>query len=73
MFLNIFLIIKKLFFIAKIKLEIPNINMTVPIILFIGKKKLMTTAKKLKKIIPNNGISNKLFFDIFSLKKKKKM
>jgi len=42
-------------------------------ILFIGKKKLIPTVKKLKKIIPNNGISDRLFFDDFSLKKKKKI
>ena len=49
----------------------PKISIVVPIILLIGKKKFINNVIKLKRIIPNIGISDMLSLDILSLKKNK--
>jgi len=49
----------------------PKINIVVPIILLIGKKKFINNVIILKRIIPNIGISDMLSLVTLSLKKNK--
>ena len=69
-FLNIFLFKLILFLRIKTKLIIPTNIVKVPINLFIGKIKLISKAKKLKKIIPYIGFSDMFSLFNFSLKSK---